>query len=337
MLSNASFGRFAKLAYTTSRSYKTNFSPQEFQQLCHSRLTRHGYEKPGLTRGLVARSFSTYSASLESQQQASTPETVTDETKDSQDAHPDRISHVIRGRQLLADKVRRIMRKVPHPVAVITATDTTASPSGGPKAWRGATVSSLNTVTLVPYPVISFNINKISSTLDAIYATGQFNVHFLSSNSYGRTIASKFARGNASSPFHDKHGNLERFAPQEEAGQVPMAAGPPIISPKVSNRRTYMAPIRLHCMLMREKVVGIGDHLVVFGRVVRTFYQPGYFSSDGPGETPVLVYADGNYNVCAKRRLSDTIFKHVHVTNHVEEQAGGSANAPVDEESGVQT
>ena len=222
------------------------------------------------------------------------------------------------------------MRKVPHPVAIITATDTSVSPSGGPEAWRGATVSSLNTVTLSPYPVISFNINTISSTLDAIYATGQFNVHFLSSNSDGKMIATKFARGNANSPFYDEHGKLEPFAQRLDAGQVPSAGSPPVIRPRF-DRRPVAVPLRLHCSLMREKVVEIGDHLVVFGQVVKTFYHNEHFDKDTAGETPVLVYANGDYNRCERYRK----FKHVNVPKHVEGQPEGGANAPVDEDGGV--
>ena len=61
------------------------------------------------------------------------------------------------------------MRRVPYPVAIITATD----PSGRPdtSAFRGMTVSSFNTVTLSPRPVISFNVRRPSETLNALLAS----------------------------------------------------------------------------------------------------------------------------------------------------------------------
>ncbi|KAI1627135.1 flavin reductase like domain-containing protein [Exophiala viscosa] len=330
MLSGVSFGRFAKTACTAPRLNKTSFSPQEFQQLCRGKLGCHGYENPVAAQGCVARRLSTYSPSLDSQPQVSTTETVADKTTESQDEHPSRPSNTMQSRQLIADKVRRVMRKIPHPVAIITATDTTASPSGGPEAWRGATVSSLNTVTLSPYPVISFNINKISSTLDAIYATGHFNVHFLSSSPQGKMIASKFARGNASSPFYDEHGELEPFVRQLEAGPAPSPVSPPIIRPRFPGKPVAV-PLRLHCTLMQSKVVEIGDHLVVFGRVIRTFYQNDHFDRDTAGETPILVYANGDYNRCERYKK----FKHINVPKHVEKQSDAEGNAPVDEDGGV--
>lgn len=85
---------------------------------------------------------------------------------------------------------------------------------------------------------------------------------------------------------------------------------------------------------MRDKVVEIGDHRVVFGRVTDAFHAREHFDSDRVGETPILVYANGGYNTCAKLPPG-TKSESLESTKDVKAQAGASANAPVDKESSV--
>ncbi|KIX92144.1 uncharacterized protein Z520_12137 [Fonsecaea multimorphosa CBS 102226] len=155
------------------------------------------------------------------------------------------------------------MRHVPHPVAVITSTDTSVGTNGDPSAWRGATVSSFNTVTLDPIPIVSFNIKQLSSTYEAIEASGLFNVHLFLCDPKGQEIAEKFARGNATSPFHLPNGTLAWFAqePSSDAAPALGSDSPPVIE--------CLPKFQIRCRYLPDKAVEIGDHMVLFGEVER--------------------------------------------------------------------
>ncbi|EXJ88500.1 hypothetical protein A1O1_05430 [Capronia coronata CBS 617.96] len=207
----------------------------------------------------------------------------------------------------LSDAVRRLMRHVPYPVAVITATDLSHSPEGGPEGWRGATVSSFNTVALLPRPVVSFNIKKISSTFDAIRSSGHFYVHLLSEDAdEAHKIASKFTKGNASYPFHDDSGELESFALVSDV-RPDLKRMPPILHFEKESG-DLVVPFRLHCRFLQDKLVEIGDHVVLFGEVDHVFHDVGAFY-DQSSDTPIscLVYVDGSYcRVAVKSKMSRT-------------------------------
>ncbi|KKK12552.1 hypothetical protein P175DRAFT_0535346 [Aspergillus ochraceoroseus IBT 24754] len=98
----------------------------------------------------------------------------------------------------LTNQVRLLMRRIPYPVAIITSTDPTHPP--GPTtskcAFRGMTVSSFNTVTLTPEPVISFNVRRPSETLNALFASERFLVHLLAPRKETAALARDFSRGN---------------------------------------------------------------------------------------------------------------------------------------------
>lgn len=199
------------------------------------------------------------------------------------------------------------MRHVPHPVAVITATDLSLSPDGGPEGWRGATVSSFNSVALLPQPVVSFNIKKISSTFDAIRSSGQFYVHLLSEDAdEAHRIASKFTKGNASYPFHDDSGELERFALVSHV-QPDLKKMPPILHFE-NESGDLVVPFRLHCRFLKDKVVEIGDHVVLFGEVDHVFHDVGASYDQSPDSlVSCLAYADGSYcRLVAKSKVSKT-------------------------------
>lgn len=179
------------------------------------------------------------------------------------------------------------MRHVPYPVTIITATDTSESPDKGPARWRGATVSSFNTVALYPHPVVTFNIKRPSSTLDAIQATGHFNAHLFSYSREAKRIATKFTKGNAGSPFHDKDGNLESFALDAERQANDL---PPLLFSE-TNSEVRMNPFRFQCRLLEDKSVEIGDHVVLFGEVSRVIWgEKGLESS-----AQCMVYVNGRY------------------------------------------
>ncbi|PYH42066.1 flavin reductase family protein [Aspergillus saccharolyticus JOP 1030-1] len=111
----------------------------------------------------------------------------------------------------LPTQIRLLMRQVPYPVAIITATDpqqpqpqsqsqapktTSTSTSTSTTRFRGMTVSSFNTVTLHPSPIISFNVRRPSETLSALQSSGRFLVHLLAPTAQTAALAREFSRGN---------------------------------------------------------------------------------------------------------------------------------------------
>lgn len=94
------------------------------------------------------------------------------------------------------------MRGVPHPVAIITATQietqfrTTSCNGSAAYSFKGMTVSSFNTVTLSPEPIISFNVRRPSETLAALTSSGRFLVHLLAPTCSAAALARHFSRGN---------------------------------------------------------------------------------------------------------------------------------------------
>ncbi|KAK0660659.1 Uncharacterized protein DIS24_g3292 [Lasiodiplodia hormozganensis] len=112
--------------------------------------------------------------------------------------------------------VRSIFRSVAHPVAIVTAlapetADDSIGVSDGSfggtqvgdewedalKSMRAMTISSLNTVSLDPTPVISFNVRVPSSTWDAIRARCHFRVALLRATERGSEIAKLFSKRDA--------------------------------------------------------------------------------------------------------------------------------------------
>ncbi len=193
------------------------------------------------------------------------------------------------GQQQLISLVRDRMRLVPHPVAIITSTDPS---SHGPvsERWRGATVSSFNTVTFTPEPIISFNIKRQSATFTAISLSGQFNIHLLDEGSESESIATKFAGGNEGRPFHDEKMTIESFVRQREGEGSDNEGKPPVIHGSGRDWTHFRGTaFRFLCEHLHDKTVDIGDHVVVFGRVMKV---EDFGSSDG---SPCLVYADRRY------------------------------------------
>lgn len=166
----------------------------------------------------------------------------------------------------LQERVRALMRHVPHPIAIITSTDTTTSLEDTPSSWRGATVSSFNTVTLSQNPIVSFNLERRSSTYQAIKSSGLFNVCLLPPQKSSARLAATFTRGNESAPFHNpENGEVAGFVSwQSRTPDHDTARDPPLLA-------TYPIPATtLHCKCLLEKTVEIGDHLVLFGKVTAT-------------------------------------------------------------------
>lgn len=159
------------------------------------------------------------------------------------------------------------MRRVPYPVAIITATD---PHDGTDKAFRGMTVSSFNTVTLSPEPVISFNVRRPSETLSALQASSRFLVHLLAPGPVTAALARDFSKGNHNLKILSGEGDYEFAAHASDPASKPL----PLL-----RRKTRLAtdkeadgtddfPFVFECQL-HPKSVDVYDHTIVVGIVVR--------------------------------------------------------------------
>ena len=237
----------------------------------------------------------------------------------------------------VSHQVRNLMRSVPHPVAIITSTSiytassSTIATSGSSRAptldlFKGATVSSFNTVTLTPDPVVSFNITRKSSTFAAIQLSGVFMVHLMASAAVldddgdtgkevgerqAEIIATKFAMGNEGKPFHDEDGKLGEWvdlaAQAGNASKKGAASGvsstrkvsmPPVIKSETSSGEQIVS-FRLLCEHMKEKTVSIGDHVAVFGKVIEAVdcveIKKDEFGKEKEERRSALAYVHGRY------------------------------------------
>lgn len=168
----------------------------------------------------------------------------------------------------LSTHLRHVMRRVPHAVVVITSAQASTGGLSAETSFRGMTVSSFNTVTLDPVPIVSFNIRIPSSTYEAIQETGGFLVHFLAGTSAGATIANAFAR-----------------SPNSRGGAFKiLATGPAKKDVRIfSGTGTDGAPLIagagvlqvLRCRLLEDKGVQLGDHRIVVAEVQSILAQPG--------------------------------------------------------------
>ncbi|KAL3451049.1 flavin reductase like domain-containing protein [Aspergillus insuetus] len=244
----------------------------------------------------------------------------------------------------LPDQVRLLMRRVPYPVAIITATDPTPTASytnttrttppvnthseaeSLSTKYRGMTVSSFNTVTLTPQPVISFNVRRPSETLHALLTSGRFLVHLLSPTQETAALARDFARGNHNlalgksgfefvgcSPSPSLSSSMSEAAARSEGNSgadadadaallLPMLRrkeGTPAAtdSDAVLDSGAEYFPFILECRLLPDSVVDVYDHTIVVGSVVRaiTSSAPVADASAASSKDLCLTYADTRF------------------------------------------
>ncbi|KAK2768560.1 hypothetical protein FQN54_000416 [Arachnomyces sp. PD_36] len=199
----------------------------------------------------------------------------------------------------LPSQIRTLMRLVPHPVSIITSTSTsTTSPSSSP--YRGMTVSSFNTVTLSPIPIVSFNVKTPSETLNAIHSSGRFAVHLLAPKEGTAGLARLFSGGSeglVDVGEKEGEGGFE-FCPAPE-GETETGE-PPILKLKGSGSEVSDMevdfPFILQCEYLPQSV-SVGDHMVVLGKVVRVHTHPGLLESGGSEKKKelCLTYADTKF------------------------------------------
>ncbi|KLJ06190.1 hypothetical protein EMPG_10371 [Blastomyces silverae] len=229
----------------------------------------------------------------------------------------------------IGDQVRLLMRRVPHPVAIITSTDP-KSPTAQ-TAFRGMTVSSFNTVTLYPETIVSFNVKLPSETFNAIVASSRFLVHLLAPTDATARLARDFSRGNANVMLADERERFFKFVPMsggDDGGWVPssIAKGePPRLAlighaaemqvggkssirtgkegADASSTTTPITtadyfPFIFECQYLPQSVK-VGNHVIILGRVVNIIRQEAVGASD-PAEAHspehlCLTYADTRF------------------------------------------
>ncbi|EEH45419.2 uncharacterized protein PADG_01569 [Paracoccidioides brasiliensis Pb18] len=180
----------------------------------------------------------------------------------------------------IGNQVRLLMRRVPHPVAIITSTNP-AAPTAQ-TSFRGMTVSSFNTVTLYPETIVSFNVKLPSETFNAICSSSRFLVHLLAPADATARLARDFSQGNTHVVLNDERDRFFKFVsisagdddrpPSIAEGEPPRltlinAKGGPITSSSVD----YF-PFIFECRYLPQSVK-VGNHVVVLGRVVNIIHK----------------------------------------------------------------
>ncbi|KAI4206418.1 MAG: hypothetical protein LQ348_000978 [Seirophora lacunosa] len=170
---------------------------------------------------------------------------------------------------LLSEQVRRMMRRVPHPLIVILAQGTQNPHHSGLPS--GLLVSSFNTITLTPAPYVSFNLKVPSSTYQSIQTSGGF-------------VASAISNPHTARDFFLRKESVEyRTALRENV---------------VDDGRSILRDGKggiwwMECSFMDKESVEVGDHVVVIGKVMRA----GLYRES---RDQVLIYSEGKYRVAGE-------------------------------------
>ena len=166
----------------------------------------------------------------------------------------------------LSSRMRRLMRPVPHPLAVITSFQPGQSPTDQPQP-HGLLVSTFNTVTLAHPPRVSFNIRLPSSTWDAIQASK----HFKACSIDNPHIAKHFTQTQSKGPAWWKG----------------------VIGKDGILRDWIAGSWWMECRLASGPSVEVGDHMIVVGEVLKAGNY-GDWENRRVWEEP-LLYANGAY------------------------------------------
>ncbi|KAI5808776.1 flavin reductase like domain-containing protein [Peziza echinospora] len=99
------------------------------------------------------------------------------------------VLRTIRDSRNISDHVKSAMRHMVHPVVIVTT-----ATSSDPADWRGITLSSFNTVSLDPLPLVSFNIRNPSACAKAMLERGEFVVHTMLPTPRAADFAARFSQ-----------------------------------------------------------------------------------------------------------------------------------------------
>lgn len=153
------------------------------------------------------------------------------------------------------EALRQIMRQVPSPVSVVTASD-------GCGGVRGVTIGSFTSASLSP-PLLSFHIDREAGIYDLLTRTDRFALHVL----------------------HEGQARLsDRFATPDMPGAEQFRA----IEHRIdAHGLPVLAGVMATFLCLRHAVYDAGDHSIVLGRVTD-------IREDVAGKRP-LVYFDRSY------------------------------------------
>jgi flavin reductase (DIM6/NTAB) family NADH-FMN oxidoreductase RutF len=181
---------------------------------------------------------------------------------------------------IFTERMRTLMRCVPHPAIVITAA--LHNPELNSTTPQAMTASSFNTISIAPIPTIAFNIHLPSRTWDAIKSLdGHFRIHILKNEGKGATIADAFTKGDAQTGFR-KLGPIINLKPEIDGtyGCVPKIEDPSVAAV-------------LDCQLVQQ--MQVRDHMIMIAEVSNIHW-------DGePHDT--LMYVSGAF-----KKIGETLF-----------------------------
>ena len=193
----------------------------------------------------------------------------------------------------LSNRVRRLMRPVPHALTVITSYQPGKDPADEPEP-RGLLVSSFNTVTLSPRPHVTFNIKLPSSTWDAIKASG----HFTASGIDSSRTANAFTLGQADSGDRAVKSGWRKDWLSKDG--------------RLLNYRVAYWWMQCRCSATQSLLVE--DHVIAVGEVLEAGHYRGGRTRIRQGP---LLYANGGY---CRLWPADTRLKSERITT----QSSGS-------------
>jgi flavin reductase (DIM6/NTAB) family NADH-FMN oxidoreductase RutF len=152
-------------------------------------------------------------------------------------------------------QVRAAMRSLTYPVVVITSTS--PGDESPETRHRGVAVSSFNTVTLSPRPIISFNLKTPSSSWEAIQKSTKMNIHLLAASPRGAAIAHPFTQ-----PHEQLHGPFEDMRALGVRVNHNKSTAPSLVDGAEAGV-LYM----LKADLLPDKCIDVGDHVIVVASV----------------------------------------------------------------------
>lgn len=184
--------------------------------------------------------------------------------------------HVSDSTNAVSEEVRRVMRKVPQPVVVVTTADS-SSLTGSDIRRRGLTVSSFTPICLHPEPLVSFCVRVPSRASELLHRSGNMVVNVLSHEQVRQSVA--FSSPDKTDQFKD----------------IPFYDDPTTGLPVLMGTLGSM-----HCNVVQ--VLKFGDHELWITRVVKVDHGVG--SKYGRREeAQPLLYHDRRY-----RSIGEQVF-----------------------------
>ncbi|KAI9235524.1 MAG: flavin reductase like domain-containing protein [Podila humilis] len=228
-----------------------------------------------------------------------------------------RVSAQEEGDKITSENLRKVLRKVPFPVVIVS----TNSPTD-PTQRRGITVSSFTSISLQPIPLIAFCVKLPSRASVALHESNQFVVQFLAEDQIAHSVAfsSSVAPPKEVTKRLAQDKDIEALV--QEAGEQTLINGdktPNGTSPSPSHVTTQdeldpfdvlghhvdpesNLPVldntlgAIRCK--PHRVLTVGDHEMWIGHVEKVLY--GDIPGDPDQEKP-LLYHDRSYRKVGRR------------------------------------